>query len=82
MIQVNDRVKPSEYALRSKRDYWLQCGRYDQKQRAKEALDREQDKRGIVTEITEHNGIKGLVVKWLDGTVSHCLPYRVEKTQD
>ena len=62
-------VKPSVYAIKPKRDYWLSCGRAAQKSAAKQELDAEIDKRGILEE-TAKNGCK---VIWDNGSESHCL---------
>lgn len=85
-MNVNDRVKPSGHALRSKRDYWLSLGDYTRKQRAKEALDREASRRGTVVELlpadTSRGVAAGLRVAWDDGSESRCLPYMVESEND
>jgi len=48
--KVGDRVKRSDYALRSKRDYWLSQGEYSRRNRAKEAYDTAVAERGTIAE--------------------------------
>lgn len=45
---VGQRVRPSGYVLREKRDHWLAAGRSEDKSRAKEWLDRATAERGTV----------------------------------
>ena len=74
MIQVGDRVKLSEYALRSARVWWESVGDYPRKQAARRYLDAQIARRGTVA------GVKGsaITVVWDDGTTSHSLGYRLE----
>lgn len=66
-------VKPSEYALRPLRSYWLQCGRYPQKQTAKDELDRKTALRGELVSVTRNRfGARVCVVRWQDGAQSEC----------
>jgi hypothetical protein len=78
MMQVNDRVKHSGYAIRPKRDYWLAQGNHSAKQRAKEWLDRFEAERGTVVELLDGKFAKGVRVLWDNGAQSDCLPYMVE----
>lgn len=75
MLAIGNTVKKSGYALKPARDYWLGCGDYTRKNRAKEALDKATALRGIVTEISKG----GCKVTWNDGTESNCLDYMVER---
>lgn len=73
-MKTGDVVKHSGYAIKPKRDYWLGCGRYDQKNRAKEWLDNFVAERGTVIEAQDGKA----KVQWDNGTISHCLDYMIE----
>lgn len=81
-LQINDRVKKSAYALRSKRDYWLAQGDSRRKSQAREWRDQVAAERGTVAEILTGDpgrGITpGLRVVWDNGSESKCLPGMVE----
>ena len=76
--KINDRVKRSEYTLRSHRDYWNRWGRYDEKAAAKRRLDKEMAKRGTVTKVEG----KVVHVKWDDNTVSYGFDYLLAPAKD
>lgn len=84
--QVGDRVKKSDYALRSKRDYWLSQGEYTRKNRAKEAYDAAVAERGTIAEILPADSSRGVAaglrVTWDNGMESRCLPGMVEIARD
>lgn len=81
-LKVNDRVKRSAAALRSKRDYWLAQGNPTRKPQAKEWLDEAVAERGTVAEILAGDSSRsvspGLRIIWDNGAGSRCLPYMVE----
>lgn len=81
-FQVNDRVKRSSSALRSKRDYWLAQGNPTRKSQAKDWLDQAAAERGIVSELLASDPSRGVAagvrVTWDNGSESRCLPYMVE----
>ena len=85
-FKVNDRVKQSAYALRSKRDYWLGLGDYTRKQAAKASLDKAIAERGTVIGLLEADFSRGtadgLRVQWDNGAESRCLPGMVEIAED
>ena len=72
------RVRPSAYALRSRRDSYLSVTGPERKRR-EEWYRKEAAKRGVVTALIEHPRQAGLEVTWQDGTISRCLPYMVEQ---
>ena len=82
MLPVNTPVKQSEYALRSKRNFWLAQGQPTQKNRARIALDNALAERGrVVAHLPADisRGVsEGLEVIWDNGQTSKCLAYMVE----
>jgi hypothetical protein len=85
-LSVNDRVKQSTYALRPKRDYWLNQGDPRRKAQAKEWLDRAADERGTITEILagdeDRGSLPGYRIAWDNGSESRCLPYMVDLAEE
>lgn len=85
-MKTGTRVKPSEYSLRGKRDYWQSLGREPAKSNAKWAYEKACGERGIVTGIIEADksrGISaGLEITWDNGQVSRCLGYMVEEDKE
>lgn len=81
-IKVGNKVKQSDYALRSKRDDWLSQGDYTRKNAAKTAYDRAAAERGVVVEILPTDFSRGVAaglrVQWESGVESRCLPGMVE----
>lgn len=71
---IGTQVRPSEYALRPKRDYWLSCGRCSEKSAAKAEYEAATNKRGTITAHLEGGGVE---VKWDNGTESSCLTYMI-----
>lgn len=76
-MNIGQQVKYSEYALRSKRDYWQQCGREPAKSNAKRAYETARAIRGTITaifpqyiEVTEENG-----------SIHQSLPYLWEEAK-
>lgn len=66
---IGTQVKLSEYNLRPLRSYWLQCGRYPQKQTARDELDRKAAMRGTLVSVTKNRfGCRVCVICWTDGT--------------
>ena len=84
--KVGDRVKRSDYALRSKRDYWLSQGEYSRRNRAKEAYDTAVAERGTIAEILPADSSRGVAaglrITWDNGMESRCLPGMVEIAKD
>lgn len=78
-MKIGDRLKYSEYVIRPKRDYWLNCGREPMRSGAKEALDKAKALRGTVVNITSAQdnrlGVASMEVKSDDGSTHRCLPY-------
>jgi ribosomal protein S1 len=68
---VGSSVKYTEYALRSKRDAWLDAGSYQAKDRAAQWLREAQAVRGVVTAILDN----GIVVTTDDGLTHESLCY-------
>lgn len=81
-FQVDDRVRKSAYALRSKRDYWLAQGDSRRKEQAKDWLDQATAERGTVAEILAGDSSRGVSpgvrVAWDNGSESKCLPCMIE----
>lgn len=63
-FRVGDRVAHSYSSLRGLRDYWLSCGRSQEKSAAKEALDKKTAERGIVTNIRKGSYAWVIGVDW------------------
>lgn len=75
---IGDKVKYTEYALRSKRDYWQRCGREPQKSNAKRAYETACAVRGTVTDKLP----SGIEVTEDCGTVHRSLDYLWELSAD
>jgi hypothetical protein len=74
------RVKPSAYALRSRRDHYLDASGAERDKR-KRWHDTEAARRGTVTVLLpDQRGIAspGVEVTWDGGAVSRCLDYMLE----
>ena len=72
-MNIGDRVRPSEYAIRPKRDYYHNQGEYARKQTAKRAVEELEQQRGTITDVDATS----YKVTWDNGSQSHCLKYRV-----
>jgi hypothetical protein len=74
-FKPGDRVKLSEHALESSRNYWLERVDARQKSAAKGWLDKKVAARGTVVAAGTNGHAIGAVVKWDDGTVSETIEY-------
>lgn len=82
MLVAGDKVKYSEYALRSSRDYWLSQGREPDKSRAKGWYEAKRAERGTIIAIHDTQWAKGSPeIQWENGTTSKCLSYMVDKAE-
>lgn len=81
-MQIGDRVKHSEYAIRPKRDNYHAQGEYSRKQSAKRYLETYEAERGTLIEFLPADSSRGVAaglrVRWDNGSESKCLPYMVE----
>lgn len=82
-FKPGDRIKPSAYAIRPKKDWWLQQGRSDLKSAAKRVVEAEIARRGVVlssgpTKYTPEE----VHYRWDDGQEGKCLSYMVELATD
>jgi hypothetical protein len=79
-MKPGDRVKHSAIAIRPKRDYWLGCGRAQQKSAAEEALNAAIAARGTLLDVAKNKyGATVARVQWDSGTITDCLEYMVEE---
>lgn len=77
-MNVGNRIKYTEYALRSKRDYWQRCGREPQKSNAKRAYETACAVRGTITAET----LNGIEVTTDSGEIHHSLDYLWERAEE
>lgn len=76
---IGARVRPSRYALESKRLYILSAGTHAEKVKRQGWYDAAANKRGMITAVQDRHGMMpGLSVSWDDGTRSECLVDQVE----
>lgn len=78
-MNVGDRIKPSEYALRSSRDYWLAQGEPSRKSQAKQWYEDKKAKRGTITRVYHNGFANSYDISWDDGSNSSCLTNMVVK---
>ena len=85
MFKIGDRVRHCTKMLYDARDSWQSEGREPYKGYKKDAYDKLCAERGTVTAFLPGNPAKyispGIEVKWDNGSISHCLDYRVEKVE-
>lgn len=81
MLEVNDRIKPSEYALRGAREYWLQQGEPSRKSQAKQWYEDKKAKRGTITKVYNNGFADSYDILWDDGSISSCLTNMVVKAE-
>lgn len=78
-MKAGDTVRCSGYVTGPLRDRWLACGRYEEKGRAKEHLDKAIAARGRVVSVVPGRFAPVVVtVEWNDGTETSGLPYLLE----
>lgn len=79
-MKTGDRIKYSEHRLRPARDYWLNCGRHEQKSAAHTELQRLQAWRGTVVKVERNRfGVVGVEYAGDDGTTGNAMEYQFEK---
>lgn len=79
MLEVNDRVMPSESALRSSRDYWQAQGEPRRKSQAKQWYEDKKARRGTITRVYHNGYANSYDIAWDDGSISSCLIHMVVK---
>lgn len=81
MLEVGDKVKPSEYALRGSRDYWLAQGEPSKKAQAKQWYEDKKARRGIITQVYDNGYAICYDIAWEDGSNSSSGIHMVVKVE-